>query len=299
MFGDAYFEARKNLIQLSFRVLELAEKTGADQTPLTTGDAAQGLESPFLFLACGEQDAGKSTFLNAIFGSNLCGDQYSLSGYKSKKPKVQWFRYGKENRDREVTPQIEECYRTDEFLKRFNLMDTPGCNLKGGEFIPIIKRFLPSADLIFWVISVDNPWAASVWKFLSEQSEVILKKSVIILQQTDLKNEAELDIIYGHVKDLAQQRLKNPPLILPVSSEGALKAKLVEPMDEEEWLRSGYSSLEQYIADQVAQRFALEQFHGNVDGARIFADIVAGDDVQLLRVWINHRHTGSVRTREA
>lgn len=254
MFGEDYFKARESLSNLASRVVELADKTESNKAPLVSEDIAQGLISPFLFVVCGESNSGKSTLLNGIFGQKMCGARSSAQAAK-----IQWFRYGRKNSDKEVTPLIEECYRPIPFLKQFNLMDTPGTNAGDKAHQSVTEKFLPSADLIFWIVPVGNPWGASLWDFVSQQNDRILKKSVIVLQQSDLKDANDLEIILGHVRDLAVQRLGRVPPIFSVSSKQALQAKLANPVNAQLWRDSGYPGLERHIAEAVEQSPARQR----------------------------------------
>jgi len=254
MFGADYFKARESLSNLASRVVELADKTESDKASLESEDIAQGLVSPFLFVVCGESNSGKSTLLNGIFGQEMCG---ALSSTQSSK--IQWLRYGRKHLDKEITPLIEECYRPIPFLKQFNLMDTPGTNRGGKTHQSITERFLPSADLVFWIVPVGNPWGASLWDFVSQQNDSILKKSVIILQQSDLRDANDLEVILGHVRDLAVQRLGSVPPIFPVSSKQALQAKLANPVNAQLWRDSGYPALERHIAEVIEQSPARQR----------------------------------------
>jgi tRNA U34 5-carboxymethylaminomethyl modifying GTPase MnmE/TrmE len=251
MFGDNYFKTRERLADLAARVIEIADRTGADQSPMTDDGIVHGLISPFLFVACGESQSGKSMLLNGIFGQEVC--QISNGG---RPPKVRWYKHAKKSANKEVTPLVEECYRPVDFLEHFNLMDTPGTDVSIGdlgnlECQKITERFLPASDLVFWVLPVSNPWGASLWKFFSAQSDAILKKSVIILQQTDLKDEGDIEIILGHVRDLAQQRLGTVPPIFPVSGLWSMRAKRSNPVDAQLWHDSGYPALERHIVELV------------------------------------------------
>ena len=254
MFGEDYFKARESLASLASRVVELADKTESNKAPLVSEDITQGLISPYLFVVCGESNSGKSTLLNGIFGQELCGNDPS-----AQPSKIQWFRHGEKSLDKEITPLIEECYRPIPFLKQFNLMDTPGTNSGSKAHQPVTQKFLPSADLIFWVIPVGNPWGASLWDFVSQQNESILKKSVIVLQQAELQDENDLKIILGHVQDLAVQRLSYVPPLFPVSSKQASEAKLAHSVNAALWQDSGYPALEQHIAETVEQSPARQR----------------------------------------
>ncbi len=246
MFGEEYFKTRKRLTSVVLRVLELADKTGADKTPLLENDITNGLSNPFLFVLCGEVNAGKSTLLNGLFGEVFC-----KTNVLPETDRVHWYRYNEKNYNKEITPILEERYRPIEFLMDFNLVDTPGTNsvVEGHE--KITARFLPVSDLIMWVFPASNPWGASTWDFIQNQNEEMLSKSIFIVQQADLRDEEDLDVILRHIADLANKRIGMVPPIFPVSAKLALHAKTETPFDEALWQISGYPALEKHISGVV------------------------------------------------
>ena len=73
MLGERYFATRERLSGLLADIAALAAETGTDLADLLPPRSlAQGLGPPFLFVVCGEVNAGKSTFLNGLFGQDLC-----------------------------------------------------------------------------------------------------------------------------------------------------------------------------------------------------------------------------------
>ncbi len=262
MFGDDYFKTRKRLTDVVLRVLTLAEKTGAEKKPLLENDITKGLSNPFLFVVCGEVNAGKSTMLNGLFGEEVC-----KTNVLPETDRVQWYRYGRENEDRQVTTILEERFRPVDFLIDFNLVDTPGTNsvVKGHQ--SITNRFLPVADLIFWVFPASNPWGASTWDFIAEQGDEMTEKSVFIVQQADLRDEKDLEVILGHMRDLSQQRIGKVLPVYAVSGKLALLAKKESPFGEGLWQASGYPALEKYISDVVTNSPARREVLGSVHDA--------------------------------
>ncbi len=246
MFGEEYFKTRKRLTDVVLNVLELAEKTGADKKALLDNDITKGLSNPFLFVVCGEVNAGKSTLLNGLFGEEIC-----KTNVLPETDRVQWYRFGERKYDKEITPILEERFRPVDFLMDFNLVDTPGTNsvVKGHQ--AITDRFLPVADLIFWVFPANNPWGASTWDFIAQQGEEMIEKSVFIIQQADLRDQKDIDVIVDHMRDLSTQRIGRTLPIYPVSGKLALQAKLESPFSESLWQESGYPALEKYISGIV------------------------------------------------
>ncbi len=262
MFGEEYFKTRKRLTDVVLRVLTLAEKTGAEKEPLLENDITKGLSNPFLFVVCGEVNAGKSTMLNGLFGEEVC-----KTNVLPETDRVQWYRYGPENKDKEVTPILEERFRPIDFLMDFNLVDTPGTNSVVQGHQAITDRFLPVADLIFWVFPASNPWGASTWDFISKQGDEMVEKSIFIVQQADIRDEKDLGVILGHMRDLSQQRIGKTLPIYAVSGKLALQAKKESPFGESLWRESGYPALEKYISDVVTNSPARREVLGSVRDA--------------------------------
>ncbi|MGB2090639.1 MAG: dynamin family protein [Akkermansiaceae bacterium] len=261
MFGD-YFRTRKRLTDVIVRVLELADKVEAEITPLIENDITKGLKNPFLLVVCGEVNAGKSSLLNGLFGEYIC-----KTNVLPETDRVQWYRYGDKDCDEEVTPILEERFRPVDFLMDFNLVDTPGTNSVVQGHQAITDRFLPVSDLIFWVFPASNPWGASTWDFIAKQKEEMIEKSVFILQQADLREEADLNVILGHMQDLSRKRIGRTLPIYPVSGKLAMQAKLEKPFSDSLWRESGYPSLEEYISEVVSKSPARREVLGQVRDA--------------------------------
>ncbi len=262
MFGNDYFTTRKRLTDVVVRVLALAEKTGAEKKPLEENDITKGLKNPFLFVVCGEVNAGKSSLLNGLFGENIC-----KTNVLPETDRVQWYRYAEQDIDEEVTPILEERFRPVDFLMDFNLVDTPGTNSVVQGHQAITDRFLPVSDLIFWVFPASNPWGASTWDFISKQNDDMIEKSIFILQQADLREQGDLDVILGHMRDLCRKRIGRTLPIYPVSGKLAIQAKSENPFSDSLWRESGYPNLEKYISEVVTSSSARREVLGEVRDA--------------------------------
>jgi len=70
MLGERYFETRERLATLVTEVRTLAAKNGSLEH--LQDDSVFDFLTPFTLLACGAVNCGKSTFLNAIFGTDFC-----------------------------------------------------------------------------------------------------------------------------------------------------------------------------------------------------------------------------------
>ena len=255
MIASHYFRIRQRLKGVVHGVLDLAVKTGSDAEALGQKSIINGLNDPILYTVYGEKKAGKSTFLNALFGSELCdvdGDGSGRSAAKGALVKsaltknlpvkkttessVKWYLFkpesdaaSKDEPEGEeaatLLPLLQREFRGDAFLKDFNAVDTPGSNDCSEEARMVIESLLPISDLVFWVFSVENPWAASTWEMLSRQGQEVLDKSVIILQQADRRQQVDIDVMLGHMNDLSDKRTGRTLPMFPVSAQKAYQVK--------------------------------------------------------------------------
>ncbi len=257
-FGERYFATRERLTHVMRGIASLATETGTDlgeRLPLAEIEA--GLGNPFLFVVCGEVNAGKSTLINGLFGRDLC-----RVNILPETDRVLWYKYGSPARDVEVTPMLEERFRPIEFLRDFNLVDTPGTNSIVQGHQEITERFIPSAELVLFVFPVSNPWGAATWDFISRIPAATLERVAFIIQQADQRDPIDIEVILGHMADLSRKRIGHVPPIFAVSGKLAYEAKRATPFAADKLKASGYAALQDFISRSVCQsptrRNALE-----------------------------------------
>jgi hypothetical protein len=95
----------------------------------------------------------------------------------------------------------------------------------------------------------------------------MIEKSIFILQQADLREQSDLDVILGHMRDLCRKRIGRALPIYPVSGKLAIQAKSEMPFSESLWRESGYPSLEKYISEVVTSSPNRRQVLGDVRDA--------------------------------
>lgn len=249
LLGERYFATRERLSDLIHSVAALAEETATDLGGrLALAEVRQGLCAPFLFVVSGEVNAGKSTLLNGLFGSNFCRVNILPETHR-----VLRYQFGNSARDVAVQPHLDDCYRPLEFLRDFHLVDTPGTNSAVRDHQAITAGLLPAADLILFVFPVANPWGAATWNFISEISPETLQRAVFIVQQADQREPADLKVILGHMADLSLKRIGRVPPIFAVSGKTAYEAKLATPPAVRRLAGSGYPELERYISTRICE----------------------------------------------
>jgi small GTP-binding protein len=247
MLGQNYFNTRSKLGSAVYALCKLGEQCSVNPARLSVlQNLMASLKDPFLFVVAGEVNAGKSTMLNALFGSDFCS-----SGPLPTTDRINFFKYGKEAHEFEVSDTLMEIYRPDEFLKDFNIVDTPGTNSIEIHHQRITEQFLPMADLVLFVFSVTNPWGASAWDLLDRIHHQWRKKIVFVLQQCDLRTEEEVTAILDHLRKTAAHRFGQYFPTFAISARQAFLAKTSGLQNEEFWRASRFASVEQFISDVV------------------------------------------------
>ncbi|RYD41446.1 MAG: hypothetical protein EOP85_12685, partial [Verrucomicrobiaceae bacterium] len=272
MFGERYFATRERLSDVMRGIAVLGKEIGTDlEGRLPLEEIERGLGAPFLFVVSGEVNAGKSSLINGLFGRELC-----RVNVLPETDRVLWYQFGNPARDVEITPVLEERFRPIEFLRDFNLIDTPGTNSVVQGHQDITARFLPSADLILFVFPVTNPWGAATWNFISELSPECLKRVAFIIQQADQREPVDIEVIRGHMADLSIKRIGHAPPIFAVSGKNAYEAKRSSPFAEAQFRKSGYPELEQFISRKVCEsperNAALESWRSQAASALRFVE---------------------------
>ena len=262
MFGERYFATRDRLVGLIHNVIALAAETDTDICgQLKLDEVNLGLCVPFYFVVLGEVNAGKSTMINGLCGSDLC-----RVNALPETNRVCWYRFGKPACEIELSPLLDEIHRPLLFLRDFNVIDTPGTNAMLPAHREAIARFLPVADVLFFVFPVTNPWCAATWNLISELSPDLLKRVVLIIQQSDLREAIDIKVIFGHMADLAIKRIGHVPRMYAVSGKNSHQAKSVSPRQLDILRESGYLELEKFISDQICnslvRKALLEEWYG-------------------------------------
>ncbi len=294
MVADSYLQLRTELETALSGLLQLSSEMRRDAGNLTT---LQGLltdlREPLLFVVVGEVKAGKSSLLNAIFGQ-----EFAKVDVLPATDKVYIFRYAENEATVEVSPHLTERHQPIEFLRDFNVVDTPGTNTIVAEHQTITETFIPRADLVLFVFSVTNPWTQSAWTLLELVQKRWLKNVVFVLQQADLRNETEIASIREHLANTAQQKLGFAPPIFAVSARKALAAKTAPAESATLWNESGFGPLEDQINHMVnesgarmlklesTERTASLMLNDVAEQVRGSFDMIQRDEEQLERTHV-------------
>lgn len=220
--------------------LALARFSATAEDRAALEKSVRQLDELFLLVVVGEFNSGKSAFINALFGEPLLEE-----GVTPTTTRIHLLKYGQTYEPVAVDNGVDVFTVPATMLEEINIVDTPGTNAIYREHETITKEFIPRADLVLFVTSVDRPFTESERKFL----ELIRnwgKKVVIVLNKIDILDGPEdITRIRQFIAENARTLLGFTPDIFPVSARQALQAKRQEDpalLDE-----SGLAALERYI----------------------------------------------------
>jgi GTPase SAR1 family protein len=270
MVVEKYLELRSQLGTKLGELIALAHQIGApEETLRNLQDLVASLSQPFLFVVVGEVKSGKSSLLNALFGRDFCKVDVLPAT-----DRIYEFKYGEKAYDVQVSEHVTALYRPIDFLKDFNIVDTPGTNTIVANHQEITENFVPLADLIVFVFAVTNPWAASAWDFLRLIGQQWKKHIVFVVQQSDLREPHEVEIVSRHLDQTVLQILGTSCPIFAVSAKKAFLARTGADADREKlWAESNFGQLEDWITQTVSHS---EERGGKLLSVAKTAQVVAG-----------------------
>ena len=250
MPGERYFAVRDRLSELLGWIGDLTREIALEAEPEHPQPV---LTQPVLIAAIGEINAGKSSLLNALVGEELCP-----TGSLPLTSEVRLYRHGEEA-DNEVQPLLHECRRPLDYLRNFDLLDTPGTNAKYDGHREIAEPFLEHADLVLVVFTAENPWTAATWDAVSKLSPEALSRTVLVVQRIDLKQNQDIPIILGHMRDLSLKRTGQVLPIFPVAARLGMEVKKSASPDPKQWAASRLSDLEHFISERICESYDRRQ----------------------------------------
>src|SRR5580704_17743773 len=250
MVAEKYLELRSQLATTLGSLIALAHQIGAPEDTLRNlQNLVTNLGQPFLFVVVGEVKAGKSSLLNALFGREFCKVDVLPAT-----DRIYEFKYGEKDYDVQISDHVTALYRRIDFLKDFNIVDTPGTNTIVANHQEITENFVPMAALIVFVFAVTNPGAASAWDFLRLIGQQWKKNIVFVVQQADLRDPHEVEIVSKHLDQTVLQNLGASCPIFAVSAKKDLLAKTAPDADRDKlWSESHFGKLEDLITETVSK----------------------------------------------
>jgi len=190
------------------------------------------LEDLFTIVIVGEFNSGKSSLINTLFGEKL-----RTEGPIPVDDVVSVLRFGEQASQRKLSDFVVEQFYPIDFLRNITLVDTPGTNSIVQRHQDITEDYIPRADLVLFVTSIDRPLSESERRFLDYIREWG-KKVVFVLNKIDTKNDEEIVQVVDYLRTNVRTIFGFDPAIYPVSTK----------------TRGGFDALEDYIFRVLSEK---------------------------------------------
>jgi small GTP-binding protein len=194
------------------------------------------LEDLFTIVIVGEFNAGKSSLINTLFGEKL-----RTEGPIPVDDVISILRYGEEASTKRLSDYVVEQFYPVELLRNITLVDTPGTNSIVQRHQEITEDYIPRADLVLFVTSIDRPLSESERKFL-EYIREWGKKVVFVLNKIDTKSDEEIIQVVDYLRLNVRVIFGLDAVIFPVSTKtrarfDALEDYIFRVLSEKERIR--------------------------------------------------------------
>lgn len=245
---------RGRLAELLKAIHELVISLNNDAVAKVVFGQMQNLGEPFRFVVVGEVKAGKSSFINALLGENIC-----LVNAKPCTAVIEKLDYGPERTETRLGEALTQKTLPVEILKTISIVDTPGTNTVIEKHQEITEHYLPSSDLIIFVFYAPNPYTQTAWNLLGLIQKEWRKQVLFVMQQADRATAEELEINLGELRaQLTQQRIVDPQVFVT-----SAKLEIAGPPQSD---GSGFNAVRKYIRDTITSgdqyRLKLLSIHG-------------------------------------
>jgi hypothetical protein len=109
----------------------------------------------------------------------------------------------------------------------------------------LLADLAAEADFVLCVFPVSNPWSAATWDFISSLPIEVQERTVLVIQQADLREESDLGVIRGHMADLSLKRLGRELPTFAVSAKLACEPGRIK--------ESGLQALMDFISSAICE----------------------------------------------
>ena len=165
---------------------------------------------PFRFVVVGEVKAGKSSFINALLGENICAVHA-----RPCTAVIEKLDYGPQRSETRLSDHLIQKTLPVDILKTISIVDTPGTNTVIENHQEITEHYLPNSDLIIFVFYAPNPYTQTAWSLLRLIQKEWRKQLLLVMQQADRATPEEIEINLAELRaQLQQEQLAAAPIFV-------------------------------------------------------------------------------------
>ena len=209
------YDSLRDVLQ---RCLSLTDRCSDTEASVILRDRLALLQSAALFVIIGEVKSGKSSFINALLGEDVC--EVAPDPCTAV---IQELVYGDERSKTILGDHWERLRLPKPVLRDITIVDTPGTNSIIRNHQTITENYIPKSDLVVFIFPAKNPHTATAWELLSLVRKDWRRKTVFVLQQSDLASRNELSINQERVSQYAHERNVQNPVLFIVSAKRELE----------------------------------------------------------------------------
>jgi small GTP-binding protein len=254
---EAYQSIRRREHKLIHDLLPILSKidTLDEERVNQVRDAMFHTDHPYLMVLVGPFNAGKSSLVNALMGSN---DLLKI-GATPTTDSIQILRWGEEAERMESGGEVDTVFYPSPLLQKVSLVDTPGLESVFKSHEQTTRKFLHRADVVLLIMMATQAMTANNLETIQMFKEYG-KKVIIVVNQCDLLSETERQEIEEFVRSESKSKLGVQPEIWMLSAKQGFAAHQADgTRDEIAWEASGMQTIESYINQQLGDANRLRQ----------------------------------------
>ena len=270
-----YVAAKHEVAALVTESLDLLSTYRPDDAAVGRELIVRLAEDRFNLAVVGQFKRGKSTLMNAVIGRDLLPTGIlpltSVITALCYGPRASvWLRRRDSSFEQEISTDQLADYVTERgnpanekglvearvelplpFLRRgLYFIDTPGVGSASRENTQTAYRFLPNADAVIFVTSVDSPLGEDEQRFLKEIGHQV-SSLMVVVNKLDLVEGDERAAVIAYIADRVAETVGSDHVpLFPISARAALEAKLRG--DDAAERRSGLPDFEAALGDFLA-----------------------------------------------
>ena len=247
------------------RILEECLASLRDDLPRDAGAALEEKLAAGVFnlVAVGQFKRGKSSVVNALIGEELLpvgvvpltsivtvlayGERLSIEArYEdgrcesvSRERLADFVTERGNPRNEKRIAEVHVAYPSPWLQSGVRLVDTPGIGSVYAHNTDVAQRFVPKADAVLFLVSVDQPASQAERDYLKEVA-ALASRVFVLVNKADLLGEAELRESIEFTRAALADAVGGPVRLFPVSARLALEGQ--RQRSEELLRRSGFSA---------------------------------------------------------